>query len=65
MPETWSQVERLLREEWSPEQISGWVAAEKAVAISHEWIYQYVYHDKRQGGGLYKHLRCQKVRLCK
>lgn len=62
MPETWSQVERLLREEWSPEQISGWLATEKAVAISHEWIYQYVYHDKRQGGVLYKHLRCQKAR---
>ncbi len=60
--ETWNWVERLLREEWSPEQISGWLAVEKALPISHEWIYRYVYEDKRQGGDLDRHLRCQKVR---
>jgi len=36
LSETWSQVARLLRAEWSPEQISCWLAAEKTVAISHE-----------------------------
>ena len=50
---TWSDVEKLLRKDWSPEQISGWLATEKALPISHEWIYQYVYKDKRQGGDLY------------
>lgn len=59
---TWELVERLLREDWSPEQISGWLAREEGMAISHEWIYRYVYEDKRRGGDLYRHLRCQKPR---
>lgn len=58
----WDRVETLLREDWSPEQISGWLAREEGIVISHEWIYQYVYQDKRHGGELYKHLRCQKQR---
>lgn len=60
--ETWDWVGRLLKEDWSPEQISGWLAAEKSMLISPEWIYQYVYQDKRQGGDLHSHLRCQKIR---
>lgn len=59
-PRTWALVERLLRQEWSPEQISGRVQMEQKVAISHEWIYQYVLADKCAGGDLYKYLRCQK-----
>jgi len=58
----WRQVERLLREDWSPEQISLWLNAEYRVAISHEWIYQYILQDKAYGGDLYRHLRCQKKR---
>jgi len=58
----WQQVEMLLREEWSPEQIVGRIAMEQGVSISHEWIYQYIYADKRSGGDLYRYLRCQKVR---
>ncbi len=60
--ETWSWVERLLREDWSPEQISLWLANEKTLLVSHEWIYQYVLQDKRLGGDLYRHLRSQKAR---
>jgi len=60
--ETWEWVGLLLREEWSPEQISGWLAAEKQIKISHEWIYQAVIDDKSQKGDLYLHLRCQKQR---
>lgn len=60
--ETWEWVGLLLREEWSPEQISGWLAAEKQIKISHEWIYQAVIDDKNQKGDLYLHLRCQKQR---
>lgn len=60
--EVWVQVERWLREDWSPEQISLWLWAERGVSISHEWIYQYVLQDKSRGGGLYRHLRCQKQR---
>jgi len=58
----WNDVRRLLREDWSPEQISLWFASEKAISISHEWIYQYILQDKNQGGTLYRHLRCQKQR---
>lgn len=60
--DVWARVEHLLREEWSPEQISLWLEAERAIRISHEWIYQYVLQDKSKGGDLYRHLRCQKQR---
>jgi IS30 family transposase len=58
---TWRDVERQLRQEHSPEQISGRLKLE-GIQISPEWIYQYVYRDKAQGGTLHKHLRCQKKR---
>ena len=51
----------LLKEGWSPEQISG-VFKGSDYAVSHEWIYQRVIQDKRQGGDVYKALRCQKER---
>ena len=58
----WAAVEKLLSQDWSPEQISGRLKKEQGIAISHEWIYQHVLADKRAGGDLYKHLRCQKKR---
>ena len=60
--DTWQQVEADLRKDWSPEQISGTLKAQGQEAPSHERIYQYVYADKRQGGDLHQHLRCQKKR---
>jgi IS30 family transposase len=59
---TWRIVKEKLRLEWSPEQISGWLKRFVGIEISHESIYQYIYADKRAGGALYKHLRCQKKR---
>ena len=61
-PETWTAVEKLLRQDWSPEQISGRLKKEQKVCVSHEWIYQHVLADQRAGGDLYKHLRGQKQR---
>jgi len=58
----WEEVERLLRSYWSPEQIAWRLYEEQGYRISHEWIYQYVYRDKRYGGDLYRYLRCQKQR---
>ena len=58
----WSDVRKLLREDWSPEQISLWLKSEKNISISHEWIYQYIVQDKKQNGSLFRHLRCQKQR---
>ena len=60
--EVWAIVERLLRQDWSPEQISGRLKKEQGIQISHEWIYQHILEDKRDSGDLYKHLRCQKKR---
>ena len=54
--ETWTLVEKELREDWSPEQVSGCLKM-NAILVSHERIYQYVYADKRAGGTLWKHLR--------
>ena len=59
---TWQQVEALIEKQWSPEQIAGRLKLEQHLSISHETIYQHIYADKRQGGTLYKHLRCQKLR---
>ncbi len=61
-PGIWALVEHKLRQEWSPEQIAGWLQARCGIRLSHEWIYQYILADKRADGALYKHLRCQKKR---
>ena len=58
----WIRVRRLLREEWSPEQISNWLRLEENTCISPEWIYQHILQDKEAGGTLYTNLRCQKQR---
>jgi len=60
--ESWVRVERLLREDWSPEQVSNWLQHEESILVSPEWIYQYILQDKRTGGNLHSHLRCQKKR---
>ncbi len=53
----WLEIKAYLREEWSPEQVAGWTGL-----ASTETIYQHVYEDKRGGGDLHRHLRCQKKR---
>jgi IS30 family transposase len=58
--QTWQQVERLLRQDWSPEQITGRLKLEQQPTVSHECIYLYVYAEKRRGGTLHRHLRSQK-----
>lgn len=60
--ETWRAVETRIKEQWSPEQISGRLALEGKKTVSHEWIYQRIYRDKRSGGTLYLNLRCRKKR---
>jgi IS30 family transposase len=45
-----SYVRARLAEEWSPELISGRISQEiRGVVISHEAIYQYIYHPKTEG----------------
>lgn len=61
--DTWHEVEEKIElEQWSPEQISGRRTLEGKQSVSHEWIYQRIYKDNGNGGGLYKHLLCQKER---
>lgn len=50
-------VERLLRQQWSPEQVSGYLARHGLLSISHETIYRHVWRDKKRGGALHTHLR--------
>jgi IS30 family transposase len=51
------QVESLLKLDFSPEQISGYLVKERQITISHETIYQHVLSDQRSGGDLHTHLR--------
>lgn len=58
----WSYVEHLLHLKYSPEQITGRLKMLGWRDVpSHEAIYQHIYADKKSGGELYKHLRCQKT----
>jgi IS30 family transposase len=59
---TWALVESMIRKDLSPEQVSDRLEKERGILISHERIYQYILADKRVGGDLYRHLRCQKKR---
>jgi len=46
-----------LKQDWSPEQISGWLKKNNVPSVSPETIYQFVIADQKAGGDLYKHLR--------
>ena len=59
---TWDAIEAALRQQWSPQQISGRLAREGKPAASHEWIYQHIYRDKQEGGTLHENLRCRRKR---
>lgn len=61
-PRHWAEVHRLIRLDWSPEQIARRAAEERAFRVSAEWIYQHLLCDQRRGGDLHHHLRCQKLR---
>jgi transposase, IS30 family len=53
----WTLVEDLLREKFSPEEISGWLRRFGLLEISHETIYVHVWRNKHRGGQLWRHLR--------
>ena len=52
-----SKVTELIKEDYSPEQISGRSKLEGWPCVSAERIYQYIWADKKAGGLLFKHLR--------
>jgi len=49
--------EKLEKEQWSPEQITGYCKKNNIPMVSHERIYQYIRQDKASGGDKYKNLR--------
>lgn len=51
------EVCELIKEDYSPEQISGRLLSEGKQSVSHPVIYNYIWEDKSEGGQLYKHLR--------
>lgn len=53
----WILVDHLIGLDWSPEQVSGWLARHGLLSISYETIYLHIWLDKRQGGELWRHLR--------
>jgi transposase, IS30 family len=53
----WRMVEDLLRADLSPEQVSGWLARQHLLRISHETIYRHIWRNKRAGGDLWRRLR--------
>jgi IS30 family transposase len=54
-----SFVREKLKEEWSPDQISGYGKRHQLFSISREWVYQFILKDKQLGNDLYRHLRHQ------
>jgi len=50
-------VDSKLRQQWSPEQIAGWLSRDQDISISHERIYQYIRADRQAGGPLHRQLR--------
>ena len=60
----WGLIETLVRDKFSPEQISGWLKLLELFEISHQTIYRRVKQDRKRGGTLWQHLR-QPVRYRK
>lgn len=50
-------VHSLLRQQWSPQQISCRLRLRGQLSISHETVYRHVRLDRRQGGQLWRELR--------
>jgi transposase, IS30 family len=56
-PAQLTQVEDLLRQEWSPQQVAGHLRRKRLLLISHETIYRHIWRDETAGGSLHTHLR--------
>lgn len=56
-PEHFAPIERMVREDFSPEQIVGRLRTEGVRVMSHETIYLHIWADKARGGSLWRHLR--------
>lgn len=52
-----AHVKKLLKKDYSPEQIVGFSKKNGIECVSHETIYQFVWNDKKNKGALHLHLR--------
>lgn len=50
-------IEKLVRQELSPQQVADYLSEHKKLSLHHETIYQLIYTDKAAGGDMYKHMR--------
>jgi len=57
--EVQSNIEQLLKEDYSPEQVVNTLKKQKKATVSIERIYQHVWQDKKKNGDLHSHLRRQ------
>lgn len=55
--QTQSWIKQKLYQGWSPQQIAGRSSKEAPQKVSHEYVYQFIIKDKKQGGGLYRLLK--------
>ena len=46
-----------IKEEWAPEQVSGWLKLEGKPSAAAKTIYRWIKKDRKQGGELFRHLR--------
>ena len=60
-----NQVDKYLKMDLSPEQITGYLRVTGKEHVSHERIYQYVWDQKKKGFPLYLHLRRQGKKYAK
>lgn len=58
-PDLKEVINKYLKKDYSPEQISGRLKLKGHSSVHHETIYQYIIADKKVGGELYKYLRHQ------
>ena len=47
----------LIRLQWSPRQVSGWLKRHRILSISHQTLYRYIWYDQWTHGSLYLQLR--------
>jgi IS30 family transposase len=50
-------IERLVRQELSPQQVTDYLEKHKKLSLHHETVYQLIYADKAAGGDMYTHMR--------
>lgn len=50
-------IERLIRQDLSPQQVASYLERHEGLSLHHETIYQIILADKAEGGDLYTHLR--------